>query len=258
MDLLTVFLQQNDKFLILMARLSGLAFAPIFSTRGIPALWKGALALILSFLAWKLGVADDFMVPESFLAYTLIFISEFLIGFILALMTQFFFAAVQLAGQIIDTQMGFGIVNVIDPMSGVQAPLLGNFKYILALLVYLQIDGHHLFLQALFESFQFIPIGSLSLRPELYQSMISLFGNIFELGFKLSLPLVGALLAADFILGIMSRTIPQMNIFMVGMPAKILLGFAILIVVIPFYVYLLNTLLLDLIQQTYKIMSVLV
>ena len=258
MELLNIFLQENDKFLLLFARFSGLAFAPIFGTRGIPPLSKASLALILSFLAWKLGVLNDFSVPEGFLAYSIIFISEFLIGFALALTTQFFFAAVQLAGQIIDTQMGFGIVSVIDPMSGTQAPLLGNFKYILALLVYLQIDGHHLFLEALFESFMAIPVGSLLLRPEFYQMLISLFGNIFELGLKLSLPIAGALLAADFILGIMSRTVPQMNIFMVGMPAKIVLGFVILIVVIPFYVYLLNTLLTDLIQQTYKILSVLV
>lgn len=253
MDIISGLLNETDKVLIIMARFTGIGLAPVFNARNVPVTWKIALVLLLTSFGWSLGLAGTYQAPSNALQFILVLILEILIGIILALAAQFFFAAIQLAGQVIDTQMGFGIMNVVDPLSGTQAPLLGNFKYILAMLVFLQIDGHHLFLQALFDTYAYIPIGGLRIGDELIKNIILFFGNIFSIGIKLALPIVGSLLITDVIMGIMSRTVPQMNIFMVGMPAKIILGFSVLLVTVPLYIYLLNSLIESLFGEIYQI-----
>jgi len=252
------FLQETDKFLILMARFSGIVFAPVYSTRNIPVIWKMGFVFLVTLTAWQYGTADAFTTPPDTVSYIIVLVSEITIGIILSLVAQFFFAAIQLAGEVIDTQMGFGIMNVIDPLNGTQAPILGNFKFILAMLVYLEVNGHHYFLQALFDSYQVIPVGHISFQNNFYTFLINFFGNIFVIGLKISLPILGALLFTDLILGIMARTVPQMNIFMVGMPLKILLGFGVLLATVPIYIYLLNSLIGDMITQIYQIIRSLV
>ena len=126
-------------------------------------------------------MANTFTVNLQLPAYSLVIITELLTGIAMALVIQFFFAGVQLAGQLIDTQMGFGIMNVVDPLVGTQTPLLGNFKFILAILLFLQIDGHHYFIKALFDSYELVPIGScVFLDPYFIESYLSYFGKLLS------------------------------------------------------------------------------
>lgn len=251
-------LNESDKFMLVLSRFAGLLLAPIYSTRNLPAMWKAALALFLAFLGWQAGLPGSYQVPAGVGAYVLVIFSEVLVGFSIALTAQFFFAAIQLAGQVLDTQMGFGITNVIDPLSGTQAPLLGNFKYIIAILVFLQVDGHHYLLKAFFDSYDAVPIGQAAVTAGLMEYLFHYFGNIFVIGMKLAIPILGTVLITDIILGVMSRVVPQMNIFMVGMPAKILVGFGVMLVIMPLYIYLLNALIAGMIQEIYQIIDVLV
>lgn len=257
MDTIQSLLQESDKFMLLLARLAGIAFSPVYSTRNLPAMWKAAFALFISFLAWQCGTVDIYQVPGSLGQYIIVLIGELLVGLSMAMVAQVFFAAVQLAGEVLDTQMGFGIMNVLDPLNGTQAPLLGNFKYILAILVFLEINGHHYLLRALFDSYKSVPIGQFSLHEGFIHYLISLFGNLFIIGMKLAFPIMGTLLFTDIILGIMSRTVPQMNIFMIGMPVKVIIGFTVLLAIIPLYVVMFNTLVADMIKQVYQIINLL-
>ncbi len=245
-------MQESNKFLVIMARFSALSFTPVFSASYLPSIWKVFFTLLISLVAWMAGVADAFTPPMNTLPFILVLIYEIVVGIALALFAQFTFAGIQLAGQLLDTQMGFGIMNVVDPLSGIQAPLLGNFKYMLAVLVFLVVDGHLLFLQALFDSYRVIPIGEVSLQGGFAAHLIKSFGGLFVIGFKVALPITGSLLFAEYILGIMAKTVPQMNIFMVGMPAKILLSFVILLVIIPLYIYYFGVLIEDMFKQIYQ------
>lgn len=256
MDIITALLQETDKILILLARFSGLMLAPIFSAKNIPLIWKTSLTLFLTYFGWSMGLANNYQAPDLGLNLFLVLISEFLIGLMLSLVTLFIFAAIQLAGHEMDFQMGFGIVQVMDPLSGTQVPVIGNFYYILAMLIFLQIDGHHLFIKALVSSYQHIPIGGFAVRGGVAQQLVLFFGELFATGLKLSLPLVGTLIVVDVILGIVSRTVPQMNIFMVGMPAKIIIGFGVLFVTLPLFIHLLNALFDHLFWQLDTIMRV--
>ena len=198
MDIMAGLLQETDKFFILMARFSGMAFAPVFSTRNIPAVWKAAFILLLTLLAWQYDSVSGFEVPQNVVSHLLLVVSEITIGVILSLVAQFFFAAVQLAGQVIDTQMGFGIMNVVDPLSGTQAPILGNFKFILAMLVFLEVNGHHYFLQAVFDSYQVIPVGLVSLQDHFYTNIVDFFGDV---AIRLQFRSIAEPCATDLILG---------------------------------------------------------
>lgn len=258
MEIINTLLQESDKLLILSARFAGLGLAPIFSARNIPVIWKAAFVLVITYFGWLTGLAESYNPPLQVLSFGLVIISELLLGILLSLTAQLLFAAIQLAGQLIDTQMGFGIMNVVDPLSGTQAPLLGNFKYILAMLVFLQVDGHHLFLKALYDSYQANPIGGFGISGSIMEMLLRFFGEVFVTGLKLSLPIVGSLLITDMIMGIMSRTVPQMNIFMVGMPGKIILGFGVLLVTMPLYIYLLNSLIEHLFVQIYQMLRLII
>jgi flagellar biosynthetic protein FliR len=255
MNVLVGFLTEWDKFLVLLARLTGISFIPVFNTKNVPVQWRVFFLMVLTFFAWLLGMAETFPTNWQLPVYVLTILTEVLTGIALALVIQFFFASVQLAGQMIDTQMGFGIMNVVDPLSGTQSPILGNFKFVLAILVFLQVNGHHYFIKALFESYEVIPIGQcVFLSPHFIESYLHYFGDIFIIGCKLSMPIVGTLLVTDFVMGIMARTVPQMNIFMVGMPIKILIGFFVLLVTIPVYVYLLDISFENVIKQIYNLL----
>lgn len=242
MDIIAALLQETDKILILLTRFSGLMLTPIFSAKNIPLVWKTSFVLFLTYFGWLIGLADSYQAPDNGLNLILVLVSEILIGVLISLVAQFIFASIQLAGQIMDFQMGFGIVQVMDPFSGIQVPMLGNFYYILAMLILLQIDGHHLLIQAIVSSYQHIPIGQFTISGGIVQQLVLFFGEIFITGLKLALPLVGSLIIVDVIMGIISRTVPQMNIFMVGMPVKILFGFGVLFMTLPLFIHLLNSL----------------
>ncbi len=231
-----------DKFLLVFARFSGLFLsAPVYSSRQIPVQLKLFLALILAAtLAYVRPVATAVSLDSTGI-FLLALAAELFTGYALGLVGYVVFAAIQLAGQLVDMQMGFGIVNVLDPQSGMQVPLVGSFYYLLALLVFLGIDGHHQLLSAVYQSYDVIPILGGSFEPRFTAFLLKLGGYMFVAGVKIAAPVVAALLVADAALGFMARTVPQMNIFLVGMPLKILLGIFMLLLTLPVYIWLMQT-----------------
>lgn len=241
MDLLLFYSEQLEVILLIWVRISGLfLIAPVFSSRNIPGIVKIGLSGLIALLTVPLIPPVE---PTSdVLSYVLLIITELLIGLTIALLVQLVFASIQLAGQLIDMQMGFFIVNVIDPEHGTQVPLMGNFKFLLALVVFLIIDGHHMLIRAIINSFSFLPIGVNIIDQNLIIFLIDAFKSLFITALQLSAPTVGALFIVSVALGIINRTVPQMNVFMVGMPAKIGIGFAIIFISMPLYIYLLSSL----------------
>ncbi|GAA0134163.1 flagellar biosynthetic protein FliR [Paenibacillus sp. YSY-4.3] len=175
------------------------------------------------------------------LNYILLVFRELLIGLLMGYVAQLLFTVVQMAGSFIDIQMGFGIVNVIDPMTGASAPVLGNFKYIIATLLFLSMNGHHYLLDAVIRSYNWMPLSN-ELFQKIYNGNISeflvrTFSQAFLLSFQLAAPLVAALFVTDVALGFLARTAPQFNIFVIGIPLKIMVGLAMLLLLIPSLIY---------------------
>ncbi|WP_128655088.1 flagellar biosynthetic protein FliR [Paenibacillus sp. 598K] len=231
-----LFLQAVPIFLLVFCRITSFfVVAPIFSTRGVPAMAKIGLGFFVSLMVF-LAMGQEQM-PALNAEYLLVVIREILIGLLLGFVAYLFFTIVQTAGSFIDLQMGFGMANVIDPMTGVSTPMLGNFKFILLILIFLSMNGHHYLLMAIMQSYEWIPLGN-ELYAKISQGNISTFlvetfAYTFMLSLQMSAPLVVAMFLTDVGLGFLARTAPQFNVFVIGIPLKILVGFLILAMLMP-------------------------
>ncbi|KGR92062.1 flagellar biosynthesis protein FliR [Ureibacillus massiliensis 4400831 = CIP 108448 = CCUG 49529] len=204
---------------------------PFFSYRTIPPQLKIALALVLSWMMYYTFNVEPFAIDGN---YILLILKEAIIGLMLGVCAYIVFSAVQIAGGFIDFEMGFAMANIIDPQTGTQSPLMGQFFNVLLIFVLLAINGHHLILDGIFYSFQFMPIDQL--YPNFgnvgtVEYIIKLFGSVFAIAFQMSAPVVATLFLVTVALGITGKTVPQLNIFVVGFPIKIAIGFLVLFIV---------------------------
>ncbi|MDD3839694.1 MAG: flagellar biosynthetic protein FliR [Clostridia bacterium] len=228
-------------FLLVLVRMSGIfILSPIFGGRSLPTYFKIGIAFFCSLIV--LNTIDVKAVHDisNIYIWALMVAKELLIGLTIGYVTALFFSAFFIAGQIIDTQIGFGIVNVIDPQNNIQVPIVGNLYNIIALLVFFALNGHHILIKALFDSYKYIPLGQAMLDVNTAHDIIDIFSHVLIISVKISLPVVAVTLLVDVAMGIFARTIPQMNVFILGIPAKIILGLIVILLFIPFFVYFLD------------------
>ncbi|KSU85083.1 flagellar biosynthetic protein FliR [Fictibacillus enclensis] len=223
-------------FLLIFMRVGAFfATVPIFSYRNIPNVHKIGLAAFLSWIMLYALGAPEVAVNGEFI---LLVFKEALVGLSLGLIASILFYSIQVAGGFIDLQMGFAIAGVFDPQTGVQTPLLAKFLYQLALLFLLALNGHYLLLDGLFYSYSFVPLTDVHFglgNGETARHAVSVVTAMFVIAFQMALPVVGTLFLVDLALGIVARTVPQINIFAVGLPLKILVAFGILLIILPVF-----------------------
>jgi flagellar biosynthetic protein FliR len=153
-------------------------------------------------------------------------VGEILIGVIIGFTARLLFAAVQLAGQMVGFQMGFGIVNVIDPQTSNQISIIAQFQNVIVLLLFVVLDVHWWFILSLTSSFELIPPLGFCFTNPLMEYLVVLSAQMFVIAAKVSAPIIVALLFTNVALGLIARTVPQMNIFIVGFPLQIAVGLA--------------------------------
>lgn len=228
-----VIINKYELFLIVFVRCSGIFLvSPFFSSQNIPNRFKVGLIFFLSIiLTSTLQISvSDLEIPMIVLIF-----KELLVGSIIGFISYIFFSSFYVMGQIVDMNIGFGMINVVDPQNRIQVPLMGNFYYILAFLLLLTIDGHHTIINSIVDSYEFIPIGAFKITENIAYFIINLISKMFILGFRLSMPVFFTIFLLDILLGILVRTIPQMNIFVVGLPLKIFIGIIAILISIPVF-----------------------
>lgn len=231
-----------DVFLLVFVRMTGLfVVAPIFGRRNIPAYFKIGFSFFVALILVNTTAIQNFQNEESILAYTLLVMKEFIVGMSIGFVAYIAYTAIYIAGEIIDMQIGFGIVNVMDPISNIQVPVTSNIYFIICMLLFLSINGHHMIIKALFDSFTSLPLGSAVFDASLADGLIAVFTSVFTTGFKIAAPVIATILITDIALGTISRMVPQLNIFVIGMPLKIFIGIVILIITIPMFVQIMDT-----------------
>ena len=157
-DIMHLLLDKYEMFLIVFVRTSGIfVVSPFFSSRNISNTVKVGLTFFISII---LTLVLDVNIKSIEINVIILIIKELVTGITIGFICYLFFSAFYIMGQIIDMSMGFGMVNVIDPQNRIQVPLMGNFYYILAFLILLGTNGHHVIIRALVDSYKFIPIGS--------------------------------------------------------------------------------------------------
>lgn len=249
-------LTKMEIFLLVLIRMSSLfIISPIFGRRNVPNIFKIAFAVMISIIL--IGVVKLPAEVSLYSTYelTIAIIKEFIIGLVLGYISFLILSAIYLAGQIIDTQIGFGIVNVMDPVSNIQVPITATLYYGLTMVVFLTINGHHMLIDALVRSFSVIPIGTAIFSQGMVQHMAQIMGMVFIIAFKISAPMIAAALICDVAFGILARTMPQMHIFFVEMPVKIMLGLAVIMITIPAFIGIIGFSIDNINEQTNVVMN---
>ena len=184
-------LDQFHVFLLILLRVSAvLAAAPIFGHRSFLARAKLGLALMVTFIVFPLVIGQGFEPPVGIWSYVFMMVREIIMGLILGFAVLLVFVGIQFAGQLAGLQMGFGIVNVIDPQSSNQISILGQFLNILAILMVLTLNGHHMILNGLVHSFQLVPLGGVEFNVPVMEKLMELSAEVFIIAVKISAPIM--------------------------------------------------------------------
>ena len=201
-----------------------LAAAPPFNNAGLTTRVRLVLGLTIAVAIAPALPPMPAIEPASGLGL-LILAQQMIIGLAMGFALRLVFSAVDLAGMMISTQMGLGFATAYDPQSASQTPVVSEFIGLLALLMFLSIDGHLMVISTLVQSFTFLPVKLLAISEASWLNIASAGGIIFSAGVMLSLPAVTALLITNVALGVLGRVAPQLNLIVIGFPVTILLGF---------------------------------
>ena len=214
---------------------------PVFNSNSIPLLFKIGLAFATSMALFAILDLEPLPASVAILPFSIGVMGELMIGIIIGLSVRLIFAGIQLAGQLAGYQMGLAIANVMDPSSSEQFPILAQFNQLFAMLLLLVTNAHHLFLRALAESYRLVPPFGFHFSNSVMQQVVDLAGNMFVIAIQVGAPIIAALLLTSVAFGLVARTVPQMNVFIVAMPLKIAVGLLFIGFSLPYLSSFLNT-----------------
>ncbi|BCA79124.1 flagellar biosynthetic protein FliR [Desulfuromonas sp. AOP6] len=222
MELPLIPVEQFQSFLICLARVGALIAAlPVFSGGQTPMQLRVGLAVMVSLLVYP--VVAPYIPAQSFhpVSLAVLVTGETLFGVLVAIIARLIFTAAEFGGTIIGFQMGFAAANVFDPQNQRQIALISQLQNVFAILVFLALDIHHIFLRAIVYSYELLPPGGVDFSGEAVPYLMTLTSGMFVLAVKFSAPILAVLLLSSFVLGILSRVFPQLNVFMISFPVNI-------------------------------------
>ena len=206
---------------------SMMAIAPIFGARMVPVRARLVLALMLTWLVIPLLPQVPAADPLSASA-VLITVQQMLIGLAIGFSLQLVFATLIIAGQTIAMGMGLGFAQMVDPQNGISVPVVGQYYVVIATLLFLSLNGHLALIRILADSFQSLPIGIDSLTRDEMRGVAAWGTRMFSDAMMVALPAVASILLVNLSFGVVSRSAPQLNVFGVGFPVTLTLGFVVL------------------------------
>jgi flagellar biosynthetic protein FliR/FlhB len=185
------------------------------------------MSIIVSF---TINVDVNIATTLDLINYT---VMEITTGLVLGYITSICFNSLKIAGSLIDQQIGISMANIYDPNSKEQSTIIENIMYWMGIMIFFSMNGHHRLIEGIQQSFKLIPIGE-SILSNNFTYIINVFVQCFIIGFKIAVPIVLALIITDLIMGLISRSVPQLNVMVIGMPLKVLVGIMFFIISLPF------------------------
>jgi len=241
MDTQLIPIEQFQTFLVVLSRVAGFVGAiPVYFSAQTPARIKTGLTVLIAILLFPImepAVGEISLAPVSF---GLLVVSELLLGLLLGLVARLIFTAVEFGATVIGFQMGFAAANVFDPQNQRQVALISQFQNVFSILIFLAINGHHLFLQTAVLSYDLLPPGQLNLSGEAIPYLMELSSHMFALGVQFSAPVLTVLLLSGLILGSLARVFPQLNVFLISFPINIGTAFIVMALTLPLIAMLLG------------------
>ncbi|WP_373600043.1 fused FliR family export protein/FlhB family type III secretion system protein [Paraclostridium bifermentans] len=209
---------------------------------GTPKVFKVTFSLFISaIISFTININVDVTTM-----YDLIYIAvmETVTGLVLGYITSICINSLKIAGSLIDQQLGLSMINIYDPNSQDNTTLIENIIYWVGIMVFFTINGHHKLITGISKSFELIKIGD-SILQNNYSYIVNVFVQCFVIGFKIAVPIVLALIITDFIMGLISRSVPQLNVMIIGMPLKIIVGIMFFVISLPFILNEMHNLLIN-------------
>lgn len=234
-------------YLMVTARISGIfTFNPIFSRQNVPARIKVGLTLVLSMVTMAYMNNELTYTVSGIPAFVMTLGKELVIGLVLGFLVNLILTVIIYAGELMDTQIGFGMAKAMDPMTGVQMPLFANLFYYLFILYFFIIGGHLKYIELFVTSYDILPL-DYGFKPEtlnLVYFIANYLGTVITLAVKFAMPIIAAELITEFIIGVMMKAVPTIQIFVVNIQLKIVVGLLVLLAVAQpmsdFLEYLMN------------------
>jgi flagellar biosynthetic protein FliR len=221
-------------FFLVFVRVGAMLFsAPLINGRSVPAMAKIGLGLLLTMLLLPINSGHLAEVPFEWVPLSMLMLKETGVGLLIGFMANLVFSAMELAGQFVGIQTGFSLANVIDPLFSQSVSVMDQLYTLVAGLIFLAVDGHHMLILAVQQTLDIVPVGMFQVTEPMVNQMTMLTGAVFVAGLRIILPVLTSLLLADIALGLVSRTVPQMNVLIVGMPLKLFAGFFLLALTLP-------------------------
>lgn len=227
-------------FLVFIRLTSFLVTSPVFSFTTVPGTVKVGLSIFMAVAVFPNIDLANFTVPGNVLLFVIAVLGEIAIGMMLGFASSIVFNAIRTAGQYIDMQIGYMMANVFDPLSGSQNTVVGQYLYYLSLLLFLTVDGHHIILLAIMNSFHLLPINEVLIGSAVIEYMIKLIITALTVAIQVAAPIQAVMITIDMALGVLGRTVPQMNIFMLSFPIKTMVGLLVLSLILPIFANVFN------------------
>ena len=229
-------------FMLVTGRMTGMiVFNPILGRRGIPNMVRAGFILLLSVCVYVMTPLRGLVIPNTLLGLALPFLMELFLGYVLGLVVNIFFYIPVMAGATIDMQMGLSMASTYDPASGIQVTATTNILNAMMSLLFFAANGHHTLIRVMANSGRIVPFGQVALGDDLYAALIQVFLDCTSLGVKLAMPILAAELLGQVGMGILMKVIPQINIFVINIDLKVIIGMLLLLILVaPFGEFLLE------------------
>lgn len=223
---------QFETFLLIFLRVTSMLYLfPVFSSAQLPHQVRLGLGALIAFLVFRVipvphltGGAFELIIGAS---------AQVLLGVVVGFVASLVFTGIQFAGELIDLQVGFAIANVLNPQTQQNITIIGEFQLAIATLIFLVTNSHYFLLQGIAGSFNLVPLPYINLDPSVAGNLALFFGQSFLIVFKIAAPVVVALFLTNVALAFMARVAPQMNVFVVGLPLQVTVGFTMMIIALP-------------------------
>ena len=233
-------LNPGHMFLAFM-RVSGFVFAaPVLGSPVIPRLIKVWYSLLIAMIMVPMINSLSDVPSVETAGFFVLAGREVLIGILMGMICSIFIHGVEFGGHLVGLQMGFAASTLFDPLSRNQAAVVGRFQAMLALILFLILNGHHSMLQSLALSYKAVPPSLSGFAPRAGRELIVLSGTVFTIAVRTAIPALIALLMAQIGVGLLAKTMPQMNVFVIGFPVKIALGLFVIGITMPYFTYVIS------------------
>ncbi len=231
-------IEQLEVFLLILTRIGGIfVSAPVLSIRSIPGWIKTTIAVWVAVALWFV-IPIPAVLPPNNLTLVFALINELLLGFLIGFVCTLIFEAIRAAGDLMDLQMGLSIATIVSPITGGVVSVVGQLAFIIALVFFFILDGHHMILSAFHQSFRMLPLGvPINIfSDKLVVQLMELGGALWSTALQIAIPVLLIIFLSDFTFGIVSRVAPQVNVFMLGFQVKPSLGLIGIIFILPLFV----------------------